>query len=77
MFHNMQQNFQCQLPTRHTPCELKVALGKEQSFFTQPVKQAQAATEASFRAAHYVVRNKQTNKQTNEKCLQMGRLLKG
>uniref|UniRef100_UPI003AAD8DF6 general transcription factor II-I repeat domain-containing protein 2-like n=1 Tax=Centroberyx gerrardi TaxID=166262 RepID=UPI003AAD8DF6 len=38
--------------------ELKAALGKQQSFFTRPVKKSQAATEASFRAAHFLTKNK-------------------
>ncbi|KAK0154682.1 General transcription factor II-I repeat domain-containing protein 2 [Merluccius polli] len=38
--------------------ELKAALGKQQSFFTKPVKQSVATTEASFRAAQYLAVNK-------------------
>ncbi|CAL9703596.1 unnamed protein product [Knipowitschia caucasica] len=40
--------------------ELKAALTKQQSFFTRPLKKAQKATEASFRATHYLIKNKKT-----------------
>uniref|UniRef100_A0A8C9YYR3 SPIN-DOC-like zinc-finger domain-containing protein n=1 Tax=Sander lucioperca TaxID=283035 RepID=A0A8C9YYR3_SANLU len=39
-------------------CELKAALGKQQSFFTRPVKKSQKATEASFRATHFLIKKK-------------------
>lgn len=38
--------------------ELKAALGKQQSFFTRPVKNSQKATEASFRATHFLMKKK-------------------
>ena len=37
--------------------ELKTALGKQQSFFTRPAKNSQKATEASFRATHFLIKN--------------------
>ena len=49
--------------------ELKAALGKQQSFFTRPVKKSQKATEASFRAAHFLVKHK--------KAFSDGEVLKG
>ncbi|KAI7790228.1 hypothetical protein IRJ41_001037 [Triplophysa rosa] len=39
-------------------CELKAALGKQQSFFTRPAKKSQKATEASFRATHFLIKKK-------------------
>ena len=38
--------------------ELKAALGKQQSFFTKPAKNSIKATEASFRAAHFLIKKK-------------------
>lgn len=38
--------------------ELKAALGNQQSFFTRPAKMSQKAPEASFRAAHYLIKKK-------------------
>ena len=38
--------------------ELKTALGKQQSFFTRPAKNSQKATEASFRATHFLIKKK-------------------
>lgn len=38
--------------------ELKAALGKQQSFFTRPAKKSQKATEASFRATHFLIKKK-------------------
>ena len=40
--------------------ELKAALTKQQTFFTRPLKKAKKATEASFRATHYLIKNKKT-----------------
>ena len=40
--------------------ELKAALTKQQTFFTRPLKKAKKAkkaTEASFRATHYLIKN--------------------
>lgn len=39
-------------------CELKAALGKQQSFFTRTAKKSQKATEASFRATHFLIKKK-------------------
>ena len=39
-------------------CELKAALGKQQSFFMRPMKNSQKATEALFRAAHFLIKKK-------------------
>lgn len=39
-------------------CELKAALGKQQSFFMRLVKNSQKATEASFRATHFLIKKK-------------------
>ncbi|KAF0022484.1 hypothetical protein F2P81_025297 [Scophthalmus maximus] len=41
-------------------CELKAALGKQQSFFTRSMKKSQAAMEASFRAAYFLTKSKKT-----------------
>ncbi|CAI5638895.1 unnamed protein product [Oreochromis niloticus] len=38
--------------------ELKAGLSKQQSFFTRPVKSSQKATEASFRATHFMIKKK-------------------
>ncbi|KAJ8280743.1 hypothetical protein GJAV_G00058480 [Gymnothorax javanicus] len=38
--------------------ELKAALNKQQSFFTRPAKNSQKATEASFRATHFLLKKK-------------------
>lgn len=38
--------------------ELKAALDKQQSFFTKPAKKSRKATEASFRATHFLVKKK-------------------
>ena len=38
--------------------ELKTALGKRQDFFTRPAKESQKATEASFRATHFLIKKK-------------------
>ncbi|KAM3604163.1 uncharacterized protein V6R79_007238 [Siganus canaliculatus] len=38
--------------------ELKAALGKQQCFFTRPVKNSQKATKASFRATHFLIKKK-------------------
>ena len=40
--------------------EFKAALTKQQTFFTRPLKKAKKATEASFRATHYLIKNKKT-----------------
>jgi len=50
-------------------CELKAPLGKQQSFFTRPVKKSQKTTEASFRAANFLIKNK--------KAFSDGEVLKG
>lgn len=39
-------------------CELKAALGKQQSFFTRTAKNSQKPTEASFRATHFLIKKK-------------------
>ena len=39
-------------------CALKAALGKQQSFFTKLAKNSQKATEALFRAAHFLIKKK-------------------
>ncbi|XP_070402531.1 general transcription factor II-I repeat domain-containing protein 2-like [Nothobranchius furzeri] len=41
-------------------CELKAALGKQQSLFKKPVEKSQKTTEASFRATHFLIKNKKT-----------------
>ncbi|CAI5682820.1 unnamed protein product [Oreochromis niloticus] len=38
--------------------KLKAGLSKQQSFFTRPVKSSQKATEASFRATHFMIKKK-------------------
>uniref|UniRef100_A0A8C2JL02 DUF4371 domain-containing protein n=1 Tax=Cyprinus carpio TaxID=7962 RepID=A0A8C2JL02_CYPCA len=38
--------------------KLKAGLCKQQSFFTRPVKNSQKATEASFRATHFLIKKK-------------------
>ncbi|XP_070400503.1 general transcription factor II-I repeat domain-containing protein 2-like [Nothobranchius furzeri] len=40
--------------------ELKAALGKQQSLFKKPVEKSQKTTEASFRATHFLIKNKKT-----------------
>lgn len=40
--------------------ELKAALTKQQSFFTRPLKKSKKATEAPFRATHYLIKNNKT-----------------
>ena len=39
---------------------LKASLDKQRTFFTKPMKKSQNATEASFRAAHFLIKNKKT-----------------
>uniref|UniRef100_A0A1A8V9L8 SPIN-DOC-like zinc-finger domain-containing protein n=2 Tax=Nothobranchius TaxID=28779 RepID=A0A1A8V9L8_NOTFU len=40
--------------------ELKAALGKQPSLFKKPVEKSQKTTEASFRATHFLIKNKKT-----------------
>ena len=40
--------------------EFKAALTKQQTFFTRSLKKAKKAAEASFRATHYLIKNKKT-----------------
>ena len=70
--HNVERHYQTthgSLNTNFPPkaalwaekaCELKAALTKQQTFFTRPLKKAKKATEASFRATHYLIKNKKT-----------------
>ena len=39
---------------------LKASLDKQRTFFTKPMKKSPNATEASFRAAHFLIKNKKT-----------------
>ena len=39
---------------------LRASLDKQRTFFTKPMKKSQNATEASFRAAHFLIKNKKT-----------------
>ena len=39
---------------------LKASLDKQRTFFTKPMKKSQNATEALFRAAHFLIKNKKT-----------------
>ena len=39
---------------------LKASLDKQRTFFTKPMKKSQNATEASFRAVHFLIKNKKT-----------------
>ena len=39
---------------------LKASLDKQRTFFTKPMKKSQNATKASFRAAHFLIKNKKT-----------------
>ncbi|KAK7915897.1 hypothetical protein WMY93_011658 [Mugilogobius chulae] len=68
--HNVERHYTTAHPSFHTnfPAgsalrvekarELKAALVKQQSFFTRPGKKSKKATEASFRAANYLIKNK-------------------
>ena len=40
--------------------EIKSALQRQQSLFTKPSKRVNTATEASFKVAHYLTKNKET-----------------
>ena len=39
---------------------LKASFDKQRTFFTKPMKKSQNATEASFRAAHFLIKNKKS-----------------
>lgn len=68
--HNVERPYQIthnSLNTNFTPqiaflaekaCESKAALTKQQTFFTRTLNKTKKATEASFRATHYFIKNK-------------------
>ncbi|KAL7376443.1 hypothetical protein ABVT39_008228 [Epinephelus coioides] len=64
-FRTVHKNYDTEFPPkselrRRKVKELKSQLSGQQSFFSQLISKARAATEASFRVSHFIVKNKKS-----------------